>query len=358
MVAEEILDLDDDMADYATGRAVNSQTELQKLREQVETVTQKMKGKHEDFLDYEAMVFEEQLLPQSKMPDIAKFGGNGDPRVHLRQYVSLMSSTGPSKRQVLRMFGMSLEGAPVVWYYGLEKKTKDDWRALAEAFLNQYVTDLDIDLSLRDLENMKQKPDESFKEYVDRWRGQLLKMQTGPSENEQIKIIIKGTETSIYNKLRRMTSMISNFRQLRETIMDIEEEEAENRKFHGKNRKATEGPLGMKVDATEIIAIRERRFLKLGKHLSRVFEKLQKQGLLEPMEPKPSSKLIPRHINLDRYCHFHPQHGHDTDNCTCLKHEIQDLIDTGKVLDPEGSHPSINRNSLPDRHVVPPPAYI
>ena len=106
------------------------------------------------------------------------------------------------------MFGMSLEGAPVVWYHSLEKKVKEDWRELVDAFLKQYVTDLEIDLSLRDLENTKQKQEESFKEYMDRWRSQLLKMQTRPSEKDQIKMIIK---PSIYGKLRRMTSMIGDF---------------------------------------------------------------------------------------------------------------------------------------------------
>ena len=46
-------------------------------------------------------------------------------------------------------------------------------------------------------------------------------------------MIIKGTKPSIYGKLRRMTSMIGDFRQLRETVLDIEEEEAENRKLYG-----------------------------------------------------------------------------------------------------------------------------
>ena len=71
-----------------------------------------------------------------------------------------------------------------MWYHGLEKKTKEDWKELEDAFLKQYVTDLEIDLSLRDLENTKQKPEENFKEYVDRWRGQLLKIQTRPSQKE------------------------------------------------------------------------------------------------------------------------------------------------------------------------------
>ena len=66
-----------------------------------------------------------------------------------------MSSTGLTKAQIQKMFGMSLEGAPVVWYHDLERKVKNDWRALAEAFLNQYVTDMEIDLSLRDLENTR-----------------------------------------------------------------------------------------------------------------------------------------------------------------------------------------------------------
>ena len=57
--AEEIPTLDDDMAEYATGRATGPQVELQKLKEQMESVTRKMKGKHEDLLDYDAMAFEE-----------------------------------------------------------------------------------------------------------------------------------------------------------------------------------------------------------------------------------------------------------------------------------------------------------
>ena len=48
--------------------------------------------------------------------------------------------------------------------------------------MNQYVTDMEIDMSLRDLENIKQGQGESFKEYVDRWRSQLLRVQTRLSE--------------------------------------------------------------------------------------------------------------------------------------------------------------------------------
>ena len=54
-VAEEIPILDDDMAEYATGRMIGSWVELQMLKEQMELITREMKGKHEDLLDYDAM---------------------------------------------------------------------------------------------------------------------------------------------------------------------------------------------------------------------------------------------------------------------------------------------------------------
>ena len=47
------------------------------------------------------------------------------------------------------MFGMSLERAHVVWYHSLEKKVKEDWRELADAFLKHYVTNLEIDVAPR-----------------------------------------------------------------------------------------------------------------------------------------------------------------------------------------------------------------
>ena len=76
-------------------------------------------------------------------------------------------------------------------------------------------------------------------------------MQTRPSEEDQVKMIIKGTKPSTYNQLRRMTSMITNFQQLRETVMDIEEMEDENHKLHYQNKNTTSGPSWMKSDIAE-----------------------------------------------------------------------------------------------------------
>ena len=53
------------------------------------------------------------------------------------------------------------------------------------------------------------------------------------------------------------------------------------------------------------------------------------------------------------YCDFHQAIAHPTDTCIRLKHEIQDLIDSGKITDPE--NPSIRNNPFPNYQNVPPP---
>ena len=59
------------------------------------------------------------------------------------------------------------------------------------------------------------------------------------------------------------------------------------------------------------------------------------------------------------YCKFHQTIGHDTDICTRLRYEIQDLIDTGKITNPKARKPNTQNNPLPNyRNALPPDAPI
>ena len=58
---------------------------------------------------------------------------------------------------------------------------------------------------------------------------------------------------------------------------------------------------------------------------------------------------------MDLHCAYHQGPGHTTDQCTALRHSIQDLIDQGIV---QLGQPSISSNPLPtySTHAVPSPA--
>ena len=69
--------------------------------------------------------------------------------------------------------------------------------------------------------------------------------------------------------------------------------------------------------------------------LSKIFERLEEQGSLEPttvkMQPNPDA---PNH-DPNACCEFHQQNRHHMDYCTRLKHEIRVLVNEGRILDPE-----------------------
>ena len=65
---------------------------------------------------------------------------------------------------------------------------------------------------------------------------------------------------------------------------------------------------------------------------------------------------IPPTWNLNEYCHYHQKFGHKTDNRFHLKHEIQDLIDNGTLLNPNIiPKPNIRKNHFPNYCKAPPP---
>ena len=73
------------------------------------------------------MQFDDNKLPDKfKMPQLQKFDGTGDPRIHLSQYMIIMSTTKAPMSVVARLFVLSLEGMAVNWYHGLEKSIRAD----------------------------------------------------------------------------------------------------------------------------------------------------------------------------------------------------------------------------------------
>lgn len=57
-----------------------------------------------------------QLPPKFKISDVEKFDGSGDPRKHIRQYLSLVRMKGLDEKQSLCAFPTSLMGNASRWY--------------------------------------------------------------------------------------------------------------------------------------------------------------------------------------------------------------------------------------------------
>ena len=77
----------------------------------------------------------DELPDKCKMPQLQTFDGTGDPRIHLSQYTTTMSTTKAPLSIVTRLFILSLEDIVTHWDHGLKKSIRANCKELCTAFL-------------------------------------------------------------------------------------------------------------------------------------------------------------------------------------------------------------------------------
>ena len=141
-----------------------------------------------------------------------KFDGTGDPKQHIRRYLSIAKMKGLDEKQTLHAFPFSLTRGASRWYYSLDPSKNKVWNYQVELFEDQFIINTMIDVTLRDLETTKQGVGETFFEYMTRWKNKASRMVNRPNEKDQINIIIKNL-LSVYNS-RLLSLPISSFGEL------------------------------------------------------------------------------------------------------------------------------------------------
>lgn len=73
----------------------------------------------------------------------------------------------------------------------MPKTDVQDWTKLTTAFIKQYGYNVKMEVTRRDLENLRQREGDSFRNFVARWRSMAGMMTSRPSEKEQCRMILK-----------------------------------------------------------------------------------------------------------------------------------------------------------------------
>ena len=131
------------------------------------------------------------LPPKFKISDAEKFDQTGDPKQHIRRYLSIAEMKGLDEKQTLHVFPLSLIGGALRWYYSHDPSKTKVWNKFVELFVDQFIFNTMINVTLKDLESTKQGVGESFSEYMTRWKTKVSRMVNRPNENYQINMIIK-----------------------------------------------------------------------------------------------------------------------------------------------------------------------
>uniref|UniRef100_A0A2N9HWY3 Retrotransposon gag domain-containing protein n=1 Tax=Fagus sylvatica TaxID=28930 RepID=A0A2N9HWY3_FAGSY len=285
-----------------------------------------------------------QLPPKFVILETDRFSGIGDPKQHLRQYLNFVKINGLNKQQVLQAFPLSLAGSTSNWYYTLNVGQTKNWGELVEIFIDQFLYNTMIDVTLRDLEMTRQRENETFSEFL------VSEMRIENSvDNGQLDK--RGGRISVTpEKTFRSSSKTPNIQANINVVQPNQYQYQCPPQHQYQNAYPNPSRQGPKL---------KRHFDPMGTPLSKVFEHMCKRGHLKPLDLTPYPDPLLKNWNMNLYCLFHQKTGHSTNECTRLKHEIQDLIDNDVIPKPRlTNQPNMYQNPLLNYQRTPPPNQI
>ncbi|KAL6322025.1 hypothetical protein AAG906_003167 [Vitis piasezkii] len=332
------------------------------------------------------------LPAKFRMPDIERYSGIGCPKIHLRLYSIVIRAHRIDDAQLVAIFPMSLNRATQRWFASVEPSRVRTWEDVAHEFLTHFAFSIDIDVSRREFEATRQRPNESISSFVSRYRAKVVGMIDRSKEQDQIDMVLRNLQPRFARRLVGIP--FQDLKSLVHATFSVEEAIARGlwtdttsspnskgkRLIRSSRRSGKAGaisyqhqrpahhssyrpptvrahfshpqyqyymqprpshPRATTHPPPKLYAQRPvRQFTPLSMTLTRVFEKLRDAGLIVPLVPHPLPHPIPPHFHSYEHCLYHQIQGHDTERW------LVNLVG-----------PSVTTNPLPTHstHAVHPP---
>ena len=135
------------------------------------------------------------------------------------------------------------------WYYSLDPSKTKVWNELVDLFMDQFIFNTMIDVTLRDLETTKQGMGETFSKYMTKWKTKASRIVNRLSEKDQINMIIKNLLPA-YNS-RPLSLPISSFGELCDCGTRIEDALNNGQLEKGESKPLTKKTYGGEATTTK-----------------------------------------------------------------------------------------------------------
>ena len=135
------------------------------------------------------------------------------------------------------------------WYYSLDPSKTKVWNELVDLFVDQFIFNTMIDVTLRDLETTKQGMGETFSKYMTKWKTKASRIVNRLSEKDQINMIIKNLLPA-YNS-RPLSLPISSFGELCDCGTRIEDALNNGQLEKGESKPLTKKTYGGEATTTK-----------------------------------------------------------------------------------------------------------
>ncbi|XP_019189993.1 PREDICTED: uncharacterized protein LOC109184447 [Ipomoea nil] len=265
-------------------------------------------------------IMEEPLPKDFRFPTVKVYSGTTDPRSHLTRYRAAMMITEAHD-----------------WFGSLPGGSISTFKDLTKQFLSHFATSIPRKKQIADLCDLKQKSSESLAEYLNKWKKEVMGVANFDGKSA-IPIFRNNVRSDAFHQdlIQYPPKNYADLMDMAARYADAEAAEKRKREQEegrGRKDKAPQEERGRasrqhRRDYAEGPRLNPTRFLTPLTHpVSVILAHAEDQGIVE--FPKEECMKISAKGDPKKYCRFHRQKGHDTDECILLKTQIEELIQMG-----------------------------
>ena len=267
-------------------------------------------------------------------PSVPAYNGTSDPNLFLFKYDCHMNGVGATDELKCRYFPLYLEGVALSWFYKLTPSSIDEFYDLAKKFKEQFRLQAKKAKDIMSLSGLDQRPGEPLKAFLTRFNAAVAEV-----DNPEPKMILMALVRAIdeksefgkWIKMKKSSLTFEKFHKKAEEFISLEEDlsttQGDNKETHTQKR-PNENHGNWKKDGKRV------RFLKAEDRtpLTETPEHIYFATRNTHDYPRPP----PIHVGekaakSGKFCKFHNQPGHDTNECRYLRNLIEELIKQDKL---------------------------
>ncbi|KAL0313588.1 UNVERIFIED_CONTAM: hypothetical protein Sradi_5758100 [Sesamum radiatum] len=250
-----------------------------------------------------------------------------------------------------KIFRITLSGKAMAWFNQLPTHIIENFKQLSQRFLHHFSINKRYSKTASYLFTIIQQEQESLRDYVQRFSEAVLEV---PHLNHELlaSILQQGLRRGRFRESIAGKPPTTLDQLLKRAAKYIRIEEALKHKVDsGNKRKIREGE--RKDPRREGFAEGQRhmppdgfaKYTPLKAPRAEILTVAEQQGIVQwPGKMKDN----PKRLKSDKYCRFHKDRGHSTEDCCHLKNEIEKLIQRGYLREYVENNPSGN-NTTPRR---------
>ncbi|GKU94659.1 hypothetical protein SLEP1_g8119 [Rubroshorea leprosula] len=334
-------------------------------------------------------ITQEPYPPGFRMPQFETYDGTKDPDDHLHAFFSVMRAQNASDALMCKMFPSTLRGNAWTWYHTLRPNSINAYVELATLFTTKFSSRRLIKKTTPELMRITQREGESLKNYMNKFNDAMLEVNAfdeamgvtaviqGLNHDRFRDNLIKNTPTTFDEVNQRSLKFIKAEEYVLSKPQPPKEARTPAWREEGQSKKKfkptqNRGPILVpKLDrpGSSALQTRPRPPLWTSFTVPRSQILMQIKNKMELRRPAPLQSPAASRDHT-RYCDFHQDHGHTTEDCKSLKLELESLARKGMLNEyiqnislqkfvkeqgqPQGSRAANNKDGVGYQQAPPP----